>query len=117
MVAVESSAAVDRQAAHRWCGQQADHTRPTFPQPDDDFLSSKERRGYDDDYAAPLPIAAEAGTQDEGGDFRRPQPGTFTWPRALELALKPRQPVMLADDGSGRRATPARLGHFVYSNG
>ncbi len=70
--AVESSAAVDRQAAHRGCGQQG---KPTFAPPD----------GFDEEddaYLAPLPPANDVRAQGEGGDFRWPQVGTFTWPRA-----------------------------------
>ena len=72
---MESSAAVDRQAAHRGCGHQAAHTKPTFPPPD----------GFDeedDGYVASLLLANDVWTRHKGGDFCWPQAGTFTWPRA-----------------------------------
>jgi transposase InsO family protein len=74
---VESSA-VDRQAAHRGCGQQAAHTKPTFPPPD----------GFDeedDGYVAPLFLANDVWTRHKGRDFRWPQVGTFTWPPATGI--------------------------------
>jgi len=94
--AVESSAAVDRQAAHRGCGQQAAHTKPTFPPPD----------GFDeedDGYVASLLLANDVWTRHKGGDFRWPQVGTFTWPCA-------------SGAGDGLRTRYLNLGNKAFKN-